>query len=114
VICRPTYRAQRRRWRCSQLVAKGSDRTTPTLTRRSFQHLLEERLTRRQHDALARAHEAGYYEWPRRTTADELADSLGVSAPTFHKHLRGAEDKFVGALFETPSVGSARKRINTD
>ena len=93
------------RYPSARLVTKRADQTaTPTLNRRAFQRLLEERLTLRQQQVLASAFEAGYYEWPRRATADELADDLGISAPTFHKHLRRAESKLVEALFETPSA----------
>lgn len=99
----------------ADLVSKRDDRTaTPTLNGRAFQRLLEERLSRRQRQAIAHAHEAGYYEWPRRTTADELADDLDVSAPTFHKHLRRAEGKLVAALFEAPSVAFDEGRARRD
>lgn len=51
---------------------------------------------------LAAAHDAGYYDWPRGTTAEELAADPGVSSATLHKHLRAAERKLVAVFFETP------------
>lgn len=62
---------------------------------------LDDRLTDRQRSALRAAYLAGYYQWPRGSTAEEVADALGVSAPTLHQHLRAAESKVMAALFGT-------------
>jgi len=48
---------------------------------------------------LQAAYHSGYFEWPRGTTAEELADSLSVSAPTLHNHLRKAQQKLLTAFF---------------
>jgi DNA-binding NarL/FixJ family response regulator len=45
-------------------------------------------LTDRQREAVLAAHRDGYFEWPRESTGEEIADRLGVSPPTFHQHLR--------------------------
>ncbi len=50
-----------------------------------------ESLTQRQQEVLRTAHEAGFFEWPRETNGDEVADQLGIAAPTFHEHIRRAE-----------------------
>lgn len=65
-----------------------------------------ESLTDRQRGVLAAAHEMGYYNWPRGATAAELAESLDISEPTLHKHLRAAERKLVAALFVRPDEAS--------
>jgi PAS domain S-box-containing protein len=52
-------------------------------------------LTDRQRGALKAAFHSGFFEWPRDTTGEEIADSLGVTPPTFHQHLRKAEKKLV-------------------
>lgn len=57
-------------------------------------------LTDRQATALRAAYFGGYFEWPRDSTAEELADSLGVASPTLHNHLRTAQQKLLRALFE--------------
>jgi CheY-like chemotaxis protein len=59
-----------------------------------------ERLTDKQRAALRAAHFAGYYEWPRRSTAEEIADSMGVSSPTLHNHLRKAQQKLLVAFLD--------------
>jgi PAS domain S-box-containing protein len=68
-------------------------------TRQEFAARLEEALTDRQLAALQRAYLGGYFEWPRPTTGEELAQSMGVSRPTFHEHLRTAEAKLCRAFF---------------
>lgn len=57
-------------------------------------------LSPRQYDALRAAVEGGYYEIPRRTTTDELAARLGVGRRTAEEHLRRAENKIIGAVFD--------------
>ncbi|ADB59559.1 putative PAS/PAC sensor protein [Haloterrigena turkmenica DSM 5511] len=75
-------------------------------TRQEFAARLERDLTERQFAALQRAYLSGYFEWPRPTTGEDLAQSMGVSRPTFHEHLRTAEAKLCGAFFgDTESSG---------
>ena len=59
-----------------------------------------ERLTDRQREAMEAAYRAGYFQWPRDSTAEEVAETLDISAPTLHAHLRKAEDALLGELFE--------------
>ncbi|PCR90609.1 helix-turn-helix domain-containing protein [Natrinema ejinorense] len=56
----------------------------------------ERRLTPRQREALAVARRRGYYEWPRRVSAGDLATDLGVSKSTYLEHLRKAEAELLG------------------
>jgi len=58
---------------------------------------LDADLTDRQRTALETAYYAGFFQWPRESTGEEVAESLGVSAPTFHRHLRVAERKLLAA-----------------
>lgn len=60
-------------------------------------------LTDRQRTALEAAYFSGVFEWPRDSSGEEVADSLGVSSPTFHQHVRAAERKIFGALLEDSS-----------
>ncbi|GGL44391.1 hypothetical protein GCM10009037_29720 [Halarchaeum grantii] len=70
----------------NQVTPADQDRTQS-----SFQAQLDE-LTPRQRQAYELARENGYYEWPRETSVQELADDLGVSKTTFLEHLRSAEN----------------------
>lgn len=60
--------------------------------------VMQTALTERQRAALEAAFHAGFYEWPRERSAEEIARSFGVAAPTFHYHLRTAERKVLDAL----------------
>ncbi|RXK46456.1 bacterio-opsin activator domain-containing protein [Halorientalis pallida] len=67
-------------------------------TRRQFRSALLDRLSDRQQTALRLAYRAGYFNWPRESTGEDIAASMDVSAPTFHKHLRHAEEKLASAV----------------
>ena len=72
----------------------------PVETVAEFQASLAEKLTDKQRAALRAAYFAGYFDWPRGSTAEEVADSMGVSSPTLHNHLRKAERKLLASFFE--------------
>jgi len=69
----------------------------------SFRRQLDEKLTDRQRDVMETALASGYFEWPRGSTAEEVASSLGIAAPTFHEHLRSGERKLIEAFFSESS-----------
>jgi len=52
-------------------------------------------LTERQRTALEAAYHAGFFEWPRDSSGEDVAESLGVSPATFHQHLRKAEKEVI-------------------
>lgn len=55
-------------------------------------------LSVRQREAFELARERGYFEYPRRTTAGELADELDVTKSTFLEHLHKAENKLLETI----------------
>lgn len=61
---------------------------------------LAEDLTDRQRSVLLAAYHAGYFQWPRESTAEDLAESMDVSAPTFHNHLRKAQQTLLSEIIE--------------
>jgi PAS domain S-box-containing protein len=61
---------------------------------------LAETLTARQRAALEASYHAGYFDWPRESDGAEVADSLAISSPTFHQHLRRAQQKLLDALLD--------------
>lgn len=67
---------------------------------REFRQDLTDRLTDAQRTALRASYFAGYYEWPRDSTAEEIADSLDISSPTFHQHIRKAQQQLLDAFFD--------------
>ncbi|MFB6179449.1 MAG: helix-turn-helix domain-containing protein [Halorientalis sp.] len=42
----------------------------------------------------------GYFDWPRDSTAEDIADSLDISSPTLHQHLRHAQRKLLAAYLD--------------
>jgi len=59
-----------------------------------------EELTDRQQEVLEAALRSGYFEWPRESTAEEVADSLDISSPTLHNHLRKAENQILSSVLD--------------
>ena len=55
-------------------------------------------LTDRQHEVLRRAHELGYFEYPRGANASEVAESLDIGPSTFIEHLNAAQSKLLADL----------------
>jgi DNA-binding CsgD family transcriptional regulator len=72
--------------------SRAEDRQVGTLT---------SDLTDRQRTALETAYYSGFFEWPRAVTGEDVAESLDVSPPTFHQHLRKAERKMFDAVFDS-------------
>ncbi|WP_336360328.1 bacterio-opsin activator domain-containing protein [Haladaptatus sp. ZSTT2] len=83
----------------SELVAKR-EIEQPTQTTAGVRQVMEDSLTEKQRSVLRAAYFAGYFEWPRGSTAEELAASMGVSSPTLHNHLRKAQQKVLTAVIE--------------
>lgn len=65
-------------------------------------------LSSRQFEVLELAHEEGYFDWPRHTDAETLANQLDISHATFLEHLRKAEkkiiDQVVGGAAPSPEI----------
>ncbi|MFC4436673.1 MULTISPECIES: bacterio-opsin activator domain-containing protein [Natrialbaceae] len=60
--------------------------------------VLESDLTEKQRAALETAYFAGYFDWPRESTGEEIAERLGISPATFNQHLRTSERKFFDSV----------------
>lgn len=85
----------------SILIARRKrDRSTPVRTNAGVRTILADRLTEKQYEALRTAYVGGYFSWPRESTAEECADALGISQPTFSQHVRTAQCKLFTALFD--------------
>jgi len=71
----------------------------------AFRASLHESLTDKQAAVLRAAFHAGYFEWPRGSTAEELADAIGVTSPTLHNHLRRAQQKLLSEFVDDDAAG---------
>ena len=83
----------------TELVTKR-EREKSIETAAAFRSSLQNALTEKQAAVIQAAHHAGYFEWPRGSTAEELADSMGITSPTLHNHLRRGLQKLLVTFFE--------------
>jgi len=82
-----------------ELVRKQSvDR--PTETERALQNQISAQLTPKQEAALEAAYARGYYEWPRNTTMEELAEAFDITSASLHYRLRRAHQTIVETVVE--------------
>lgn len=72
------------------------------------------RMSQRQLEALRRAVDEGYYQRPRATSADALAEEMDVARSTYQEHLRKAEqvvmETFAGLVAEHPALAAGATR----
>ncbi|MFA9416800.1 bacterio-opsin activator domain-containing protein [Natrinema sp. HArc-T2] len=78
-----------------------------TVANRARSALLDT-FTDRQREVVQTAYHGGFFEWPRQANGEEIADSLEISSPAFHKHVRAVERKLFAVLFE----GTATTGVN--
>ena len=76
-----------------------------------FRQSLEDQLTDRQYSVLEAAYSAGYFDWPRESTAKDRADSLDLAPPTLHEHLRGALKELNKTFFSETGEFSEDERL---
>ncbi|MEF8821268.1 MAG: bacterio-opsin activator domain-containing protein [Halovenus sp.] len=69
-------------------------------TEAAFRKQLAAALTDRQLEAARTAHFAGFFDWPREHSGEEVASMMDISQTTFTQHLRAAEGKLFSALFD--------------
>jgi DNA-binding CsgD family transcriptional regulator len=74
--------------------------TTPTAGHNGEPLLERADLTAKQQTVLEVALSGGFFERPRRQTGQELAETLDISASTFHQHLRDGLRKVIQTAVE--------------
>jgi len=79
------------------------ERTRPLQTTRGVVETILDELTERQVEVLRTAYRAGFFEWPRDSTGEELAAMLDVSQPTVNRHLRLGQQRIMRQLFDLDS-----------
>lgn len=81
----------------------------PIRTDRAVGEQVDEELSERQRTALKTAYLTGYYDIPRQRTGEEIAETMGVSGPTFHKHLRLGERKLIETYLDSRATDRPRQ-----
>ncbi|QCC56831.1 bacterio-opsin activator domain-containing protein [Natronorubrum bangense] len=83
----------------TELVARREvDRPVRTAAERCNRIL--DQLTDRQLTTLRLAYYGGFFEWPRESTGEDVAEAMGVSPPTMHQHLRKGLKSVLSEFFE--------------
>ncbi|WP_435552371.1 bacterio-opsin activator domain-containing protein, partial [Natrinema sp. CGMCC1.2065] len=98
VDVRAFVRALERRHSGTELIARRT-RERPPRAAGAIDELAG-RLSERQRRTLEAAYHGGFFEWPRDHTGEEIAATLGISQPTFSRHLRLAQRKLFALLFD--------------
>ncbi|WP_338727377.1 PAS domain S-box protein [Haladaptatus sp. DJG-WS-42] len=73
---------------------------TPVMTQQEFENEVRNRLTKRQEEVIKTAYFSGFFEWPRRSNGQEVAEILGVTQPTVNRHIRAGERTLFNLLFD--------------
>jgi len=84
----------------SKLAARREYEGGPVLSESLFTERLFDELTDRQSESLITAFEEGYFDTPRKATADHCANALGISQSTFSQHLNVALYKILKSLLK--------------
>ncbi|MDF9747067.1 PAS domain S-box protein [Natrinema salsiterrestre] len=92
----------------SMIARREQTTDDPSTVSASARNDLLETFTDRQREVVQTAYHGGFFEWPRRANGEEIATSLNISPPAFHKHVRSAERKLFAVLFE----GSTAAGVN--
>ncbi|WP_435066716.1 bacterio-opsin activator domain-containing protein [Haloplanus sp. C73] len=90
-----------------EFVAK-TERERSVTTAREFRDELNERLTDRQQTVLQTAYLADYFESPRGSTAEEVAESLDITGSTLLHHLRAGQRKLLDAYLDERTQSAER------
>lgn len=101
----PSMEPQTKRRREGRVVDSPAGSVMPALA---------DQLTDRQIEMLEAVHSADYFVWPRESTAEDVANEMGVSSPTVSNHLRKAENEMLGELLaETERFFSQEGRFGS-
>ncbi len=83
----------------TELVARREvDRPVRTAAQRRNRIL--DQLTDRQLTTLRLAYYGGFFDWPRESTGEEIAEAMDISPPTMHQHLRKGLRAILEEFFE--------------
>lgn len=94
-----------RRFDAEVLAKRQRERERTTAT--AFRDELRDRLTDRQETVLRTAFLADYFESPRGSTAEEVADALDITGPTLLYHLRTSQRKLLEEFFDRSDAADA-------
>ncbi|RZH67709.1 bacterio-opsin activator domain-containing protein [Natrinema altunense] len=77
----------------AQRTRRAEDRTAE-----EFRTRVLDSLTEKQQQVLETAYSAGFFDWPREQSGEDVAETLDISPATFSQHLRTAQRKVMETL----------------
>ncbi|GAA0234890.1 helix-turn-helix domain-containing protein [Haladaptatus pallidirubidus] len=80
---------------CAGVTVRRLTRSDSLDDTRSLLFVDRSAFTERQYDVLRTAHEMGYFESPKESNSEAVADELGISVATFVEHLSVAQTKLL-------------------
>jgi len=83
------------------LASRQGSGPIPLRSERELKGTLAAKLTERQLEVLRTAYLSGYFQWPRDSSAQECAQMLDISQPTFSQHMRTIQNRIAECLFES-------------
>lgn len=87
----------------SELVAQRSHERPARTVSQVYADVMKQ-LTARQIEVLQTAYFAGYFEQPRTSNSVEVAETIGITQPTFNAHIRSAQRTLCELLFDDRSL----------
>lgn len=91
-------------------VRLQSKQTFDRSTERDLYARVFDRLTDRQLEVVQTAYYSGFFDSPRESTGEEVAETLGISSTAFYNHIRAVQRTLFEALFDDIGVPAARSR----
>jgi PAS domain S-box-containing protein len=110
---RAVVEAVQRAHPATDLVAQR-ERERTVQTEAEFRAALQSRLTDRQREALETAFLGGFFEWPRESTGEDIAEVMGIAQSTFLQHLRAANRKLLAELFDREGTAGSPEGPSLD
>lgn len=91
-------------------IIRKREHERPAKTDRAVSNALSDRLTEKQERALRTAFFANYFESPRESSAEDVAEAMDISSPTLLYHLRAGQRKLLDAYFTSGDRPRPRER----
>jgi PAS domain S-box-containing protein len=88
-------------------VELRSKQTLDQAIERDLYSTFLEKLTERQLEVIQTAYYSGFFESPRESTGEDVAETLDISPPAFYKHARTVQRKLFATLFDENNLAVA-------
>lgn len=95
-------------------VELQSKQTIDRSSKHSLNSRFLEQLTDRQLEVIQTAYYSGFFEAPRESTGEDVADTLGISPAAFYQHARVVQQKLFAAIFDETGLAASAPRVRVE